>query len=65
MWETFVSWGQHYGLQTTIILLILIILMMRAEKKKLFTSIEKLRLENSELKKSLSVNECSEVHTDV
>lgn len=65
MWETFLTWGQHYGLQTTIILFILIIFMMRAEKKKLFTSIEKLRLENAELKRSLSVHECSEVHTDV
>lgn len=64
MWDSFILWGQHYGLQTTIVLLILIIFMLRAEKKKLFTSIEKLRLENAELKKLSCVNE-SEVYKNV
>lgn len=65
MWESFVLWGQHYGLLATIILLAFIIIMMSAEKKKLFSTIEKLRIENTELKKLSNFNESSEVKNDV
>lgn len=65
MWESFVLWGQHYGLLATIILLIFIIIMMSAEKKKLFSTIEKLRIENTELKKLSNSSESSEVYNDV
>lgn len=64
MWDSFVAWGQAYGLYTTIILLFFIILMMRAENKKLRLDVEELRLENSKLKK-LDVLGSSEVKTDV
>lgn len=61
MYDNFIAWGQTYGLWVTVLLLCFMLILMKVENKKLRDSVDKLRLENSQLRKLEVINNSEKV----